>query len=35
MVILDRALGCLLLVGGVGHTLGSFHAYWKDPIMFL
>ena len=35
MVILDRALGCLLLLGGVGHTLGSFHGYGKDPMMLL
>jgi hypothetical protein len=33
--ILDRALGCLLLLGGVGHTLGSFQAYGKDPMMLL
>ena len=33
--ILDRILGCLLILGGVGHTLGSFAFYKSDPMMLL
>jgi hypothetical protein len=32
---LDRALCVLLMLGGVGHTLGSFKAYEAEPMMLL
>jgi peptidoglycan/LPS O-acetylase OafA/YrhL len=33
--ILDRILGCLLILGGIGHTLGSFQTYKTDPMTLL
>jgi hypothetical protein len=33
--ILDRVFACLLLLGGVGHTLGSFKAYGAKPEVLL
>ncbi len=35
MKILDRVLGSLLIVGGIGHTAGSLHFYQADPMMLL
>jgi hypothetical protein len=29
---LDRILSYLLILGGIGHTLGSFHFYKADPM---
>lgn len=32
--IVDRSLGCLLLLGGVGHTYGSFRSYaFLTPLL--
>jgi hypothetical protein len=33
--ILDRVLSCLLILGGVGHTLGSLQAYKSDQMTLL
>jgi hypothetical protein len=33
--ILDRVLGCILILGGVGHTFGSVQAYKNDPMTLL
>jgi len=35
MRILDRVLGFLLLLGGVGHTAGTFVGYRDKPELFL
>jgi len=35
MKIVDRVLSGLLLLGGVGHTLGSFQAYKNEPMTLL
>lgn len=35
MNILDRALSVLLILGGLGHTLGSIKAYRADPMTLL
>jgi hypothetical protein len=35
MKILDRVLSCLLILGGVGHTAGTFVGYWNKPDLFL
>ena len=35
MKILDRVLGSLLILGGIGHTLGSLRAYQADPMTLL
>ncbi len=32
---LDRAFGWLLALGGLGHGLGSFHAYRTQPMSLL
>ncbi len=32
---LDRILSCLLILGGTGHTFGSFHFYKTDPMTLL
>jgi hypothetical protein len=32
---LDRTLAVLLLLGGMGHTLGSFKVYASDPMTLL
>jgi hypothetical protein len=32
---LDLILSCLLILGGVGHTFGSFLGYKNDPMMLL
>jgi hypothetical protein len=33
--ILDRTLGCLLILGGIGHTLGSLQTYSSDQMTLL
>jgi hypothetical protein len=33
--ILDRVLSGLLILGGIGHTLGSFQAYKSDQMTLL
>jgi hypothetical protein len=33
--ILDRILSCLLILGGIGHTLGSLHGYKNDQMTLL
>ena len=33
--ILDRSLSCLLILGGMGHTLGSFQFYKSDQMTLL
>jgi hypothetical protein len=33
--ILDRVLGSLLILGGIGHTAGSLRFYHADPMMLL
>ena len=33
--MLDRILSCVLILGGVGHTFGSFLGYKNDPMMLL
>lgn len=33
--ILDRVLSCLLILGGIGHTLGSFQFYKSDQMTLL
>ena len=35
MKALDRILSVLLILGGVGHTLGSFQAYKNDQMTLL
>ncbi len=35
MKILDRVLGCILILGGVGHTLGSLQFYKHDQLTLL
>ena len=35
MKILDRILSCLLILGGIGHTLGSLHGYKNDQMTLL
>ena len=35
MAILDRIFGCLLILGGLGHAFGSFHAYGNNPMSLL
>lgn len=35
MKMLDRAFGCLLFLGGIGHGLGSLKAYGKEPMTLL
>jgi hypothetical protein len=35
MKALDRVFGCLLFLGGIGHGLGSYEAYGKDPMALL
>ncbi len=35
MKVLDRVLGCILILGGVGHTFGSFLGYKNNPMMLL
>ena len=35
MKILDRILSCLLLLGGIGHTIGSLHFYKSDQMTLL
>lgn len=35
MKILDRVLGCVLILGGVGHTLGSLQFYKNDQMTLL
>jgi peptidoglycan/LPS O-acetylase OafA/YrhL len=31
----DRVLSCLLILGGIGHTLGSFQSYKSDQMTLL
>src|SRR5579863_6657848 len=33
--ILDRILSCVLLLGGIGHTIGSLHFYKSDQMTLL
>jgi hypothetical protein len=33
--ILDRILSCLLILGGIGHTLGSLQGYKNDQMTLL
>jgi hypothetical protein len=33
--VLDRILGCLLILGGLGHTVGSLHFYSNDKMTML
>jgi hypothetical protein len=33
--VIDRVLSCLLILGGVGHTVGSLHFYKSDPMTML
>jgi hypothetical protein len=33
--ILDRVLSCLLILGGIGHTIGSIQFYKNDPMTML
>lgn len=35
MKVLDRILSCLLILGGVGHTFGSFLGYKSEPMTLL
>jgi hypothetical protein len=35
MIALDRILSILLILGGIGHTLGSIHAYKDEPMTLL
>jgi hypothetical protein len=35
MVWFDRALSILLILGGIGHTIGSIRFYWHDPLTML
>ena len=35
MKILDRILSCLLILGGIGHTIGSLHFYKSDQMTLL
>jgi hypothetical protein len=35
MKAVDRIFGCLLALGAVGHSLGSFHAYRDQPMTLL
>ena len=35
MKILDRILSCLLILGGIGHTLGSLRGYTNDQTTLL
>jgi hypothetical protein len=33
--ILDRVLGCILILGGIGHTFGSLQFYKHDQLTLL
>ena len=35
MNIVDRVFGCLMVLGGIGHGLGSYQVYAKDPMALL
>jgi hypothetical protein len=35
MKTLDRVLGCILILGGVGHTFGSLQFYKHDQLTLL
>ena len=35
MKILDRVLSSLLILGGIGHTIGSIKFYKSDPMTLL
>jgi hypothetical protein len=35
MKMLDRILGCLLILGGIGHTFGSIQFYKNDQMTLL
>lgn len=35
MSIVDRVFGWLMVLGGIGHGLGSYQAYSKDPMTLL
>ena len=35
MKVLDRVLGCLLILAGIGHTFGSLQFYTNDQMTLL
>jgi len=35
MKTVDRAFGCLMFLGGIGHALGSYEAYRNDHMALL
>jgi hypothetical protein len=35
MKVLDRMFGCLMVLGGIGHGLGSYRAYGNQPMVLL
>jgi len=35
MKTLDRVFGCLLFLSGIGHGLGSYRAYSKEPMVLI
>lgn len=35
MNVVDRVFGCLMVLGGIGHGLGSYKVYNKDPMTLL
>jgi hypothetical protein len=35
MRTLDRIFGCLMILGGIGHAVGSFGAYANEPMTLL
>ena len=35
MKVLDRVLGCVLILGGIGHTFGSLQFYKHDQLTLL
>jgi hypothetical protein len=35
MKALDRAFGCLMILGGMGHGMGSYRAYSNEPMALL
>ena len=35
MKALDRVFGCLMILGGIGHGMGSYRAYSNEPMALL
>jgi hypothetical protein len=35
MKALDRVFGCLMILGGMGHAMGSYRAYSNQPMALL